>query len=92
MGSAVNPFAELENAWEKYTETFSLFLSVQYRIIMIMLITVFLKYGGSEFSCRLLAAVFMDLYEVVDRKRIQKIYKLRSLEMKLMMKNACRSY
>ena len=62
---AVNPFAELKSAWAKYTAAVSMFLSVQYGIIMIMLIAVFLKYGVSEFSHVLLAAVFVDLYGVV---------------------------
>ena len=48
----------------------------------------FLKYGVSEFSQVLLATVFLDLYGVVDRKRIQRIYKPSSIEMELMVKNA----
>ena len=47
---AVNPFAELESAWAKYTAAVSMFLSVLYGIIMVMLIGVFLKYRVSEFS------------------------------------------
>ena len=47
---AVNPFSELESAWEKYTEAVSMFEYVQYGIIIVMLIAVFLKYGESEFS------------------------------------------
>ena len=50
---------------------------------------VFLKYGVSEISFVLLAAVFVDLYGVVDRKCIWKIYEPRSIEMEPMMKNAC---
>ena len=64
-----------------------MFLSMQYGSIMIMLIAVFLKYGVFKFSCVLLAAVFMDLHGVVDRKCIRRIYKPRSIEMELMMKN-----
>ena len=86
---AVNPFAELKSAWAKYIAKVSMFLSVQNGIIMIMLIAVFLKYGVSEISFVLLAAVFVDLYGVVDRKCIWKIYEPRSIEMEPMMKNAC---
>ena len=64
-----------------------MFLSIQYAIIMIMLFAVFFKYGLSEFSRILLSAVFVDLYVVVDRKRIRRIYKPRSIEMQPMMKN-----
>ena len=64
-----------------------MFLSIQYAIIMVMLGAVLLKYGISEFYCGLLSAVFVDLYGVIDRKRIRKIYKLRSIEMEPMMKN-----
>ena len=53
-----------------------------------MLIAVFLKYGVSEFSYSLLAAVFLDLYGVVDKKQIRRIYKTESIEMEPMMKNA----
>ena len=58
---AVNPFVELRGAWEKYTVAISMFLSMQYAIIMIMLFAVFLEYGVSEFSWVLLSAVFVDL-------------------------------
>ena len=37
------------------------------------------KDGMSEFSLVLLSAVFVDLYRVVDRKHIQRIYKSRSI-------------
>ena len=50
MVDAVNPFAELRGAWEKYIVAISMFLSIQYAIIMILLFAVFLKHGGSEFS------------------------------------------
>ena len=46
---AVNPFAELTGAWEKYTAAISMFLSIQYAIIMIMLFAVFFKHGVSKF-------------------------------------------
>ena len=85
---AVNPFAELKSAWSKYTASVSMFLSVQYVIIMIMFIIVFMKYGVSEFSHVLLSAIFVDLYGVVDRKHIRRIYEPRSIEMEPMMKNA----
>ena len=44
---AVNLFMELRGAWEKYTATIYLFLSIQYAIIMILLFAVFLKYEVS---------------------------------------------
>ena len=65
-----------------------MFLSVQYVIIMIMLFVVFFKNGVSVFSRVLLSAVLLDLYGVVDRKRIRRIYKPRSIEMEPMVKNA----
>ena len=54
---AVNPFAELRGAWQKYTAAISLFLSIQDAIIMILLFAVFLKCGGSDFSQVLLSAI-----------------------------------
>ena len=50
---------------------------------MIMLIAVFLKYGVSEFSHVLLATLFVDLYEVVDRK-----HEPRSIEMEPIINKA----
>ena len=87
LEDAVSSFAKLKSAWVRYTATVSMFLSVQYVIIMIMLFAVFLKYKVSEFSWVLLSAVFVDLYKVLDRKRIRRIYELRSIEMEPMMKN-----
>ena len=40
----------------------------------------------SDFSRVLLSAVFLDLYGVVDSKRIRRIYKPRSMEMEPIMK------
>ena len=65
---AVNPFAELRGACEKYTEAISLFLLIQYAIILILLFAVFLNCGGSEFYRVLLSAVFVDLYRVGDQR------------------------
>ena len=65
----------------------SMFLSIQYGIIVFLLITVFLKYGVSEFTLTLLSAVFVNLYGVVDRNCIRRIYEPRSIEMESMMKN-----
>ena len=84
---AVNSFAELKSAWVRYTAAVSMFLSVQYAIIRIMLFAVFLKYGVSKFSRVLLSAVYLDLYGVVDWKPIQRIYEPRSIEMEPMLKN-----
>ena len=77
----VNPFTNLISAWARYTATVSMSMFVQYVIITLMLIPVFLKYGMSVFSHVL-------LYRVVDRKRIRRIYKPRSIEMEPMMKVA----
>ena len=77
---SVNPFAELRSAWDKNAAAVSIFLSMQYAIIMIMLFAVFLNYGVSEFSRVLLSAVFLELYKVVDRKRIRRIFEPRSIE------------
>ena len=65
-----------------------MFLSMQYVIIMIMLMTVSLKYRMSEFSRVLLSVIFVDLKGVVDRKCIWRIYEPRSIKMEPMMKNA----
>ena len=72
LKDAVNPFAELNSAWQKYTAAVSMFLSIQYGIIMILLFAVFLKYGVAEFTRSLLSTVFVDLYGVAERKRITK--------------------
>ena len=85
---AVNPFAEMESVWEKYTAAVSMSLSLQYGIIIIVLIAVFLKYGVSEFSRTLLAVVFVDQYGVVDRKHIRRIYEPWPIEMEPTIKNA----
>ena len=87
MVDAVHSFPELKSAKTKYNDVVSMFLFMQYGIIMVMLIAVFLKYRVSEFYLTLLAAVFVDLYGVVDRIHIQRIYETRSIEMELMMKN-----
>ena len=87
MVDAVNLFSELRDVWDRYTAVISMFLSCQYAITMVMLFSVFLKYGVSEFSRVLLSAVFVDLYRVADRKHILRIYDLRSKEMEPMMKN-----
>ena len=60
----------------------SLFLSIQYAIIMILLFAVFLKYGVSEFSRLLLSAVFLDLYGV-GNQRIPEIPPEPELEIKI---------
>ena len=88
LGSAVNPFSKLRDVCDRNATAISMFLSIQYAVIMVMLGEVFLKYGVSEFYRVLLSAVFVDLYGVADRKRIRKIYKPRSIEMEQMMKNS----
>ena len=85
--NAVNPFSKLRDVWDRYATAISMFLSIQYAIIMVMLGAVLLKYGMSEFYSVLLSAVFVDLFGVVDRKRIRKIYEPRSIEMEPITKN-----
>ena len=46
---AVNPFLKLRDVWNRNAAMISLFLSIQYAIIMIILCAVFMKYGVSEF-------------------------------------------
>ena len=46
----------------------SLFLSIQYAIIMILLFAVFLKHGVSEFSRVLLSPRFVDIYGVTEQR------------------------
>ena len=64
--NAVNPFSKLRDVWDRYATVISVFLYIQYAIIMVMLCAVFLKYGVSEFYRVLLSAVFVDLYGVRD--------------------------
>ena len=85
--NAVNPFSKLRDVWDRYATAISMFLSIQYAIIMVMLGAVLLKYGISEFYPALLSAMFVDLYGVINRKRIRKIYEPRSIKMEPMMKN-----
>ena len=84
--AAVNPFSKLRDVWDGYAAMISMFLSIQYAIIMLMLCAVCMKYEVSEFYWILLFAVLMDLYGVADRKRIRRIYQPRSIEIKLTMK------
>ena len=45
----MNPFSKLRDVWDRYATAISMFLSIQYAIIMVMLGAVLLKYGISEF-------------------------------------------
>ena len=74
LENAVNPFSKLRDVWDRYATAISMFLSIQYTIIMVMLGAMLLKYGTSEFYRVLLSAVFFDLFGVIDWKRIWKIY------------------
>ena len=65
----------------------SMFISIQYAVIIFMSCAVFLKYGISEFYDVLLSSVFVDLYGVADRKLVRKIYEPRAVEMELMIRN-----
>ena len=49
MVDTVNPFSKLRDVWDRYIAGISMFLSIQYTIIMVMLFAVFFKYGVSEF-------------------------------------------
>ena len=84
---AVNPFSNLRDVWDRYAPVVSMFISIQYVVIIVMLCAVFLKYGISEFYRVLLSAVFVDLYGVADRKLVRKIYKPRAVEMEPMIRN-----
>ena len=84
----VNLFAELTSIWQQYTSTVSMFLSIQYGNILILLGTNLLKYEVSEFVGTLLSIVFVNLYGVAERKHFLRIYEPRSIEMELMIKNA----
>ena len=66
--NAVSPFYKLRDVWDKYAAVISMFLSIQYVIIMVMLCAGFVKYGVSEFFRVLLSAVFVDLYGVRDQR------------------------
>ena len=68
MVKAVNQFTKLRDVWDKYVTVISMFLSIQYTIIRVMLCVVFMKYGVSEFYRVLLFAVFVDLYGVRDHR------------------------
>ena len=59
--NAVNTFSKLRYVWDGYATEISMFLSIQYAIIMVMLCAVFLKYGVFEFYRVLLSAVFVDM-------------------------------
>ena len=84
---AVNPFSNLRDVWDKYAAVISMFISIQYAVIIIMLGTVFLKYGIAEIYRMLLSAVFVDLYGVGDRKLVRKIYEPRAVEMEPMIRH-----
>ena len=86
LEDAVNPFSKLRDVWDKYAAVISMFISIQYAVIIVMLFAVFLKYGISEFYRVLLSAVFVDLYGVADRKMIRRIYEPRAVEMEPMIK------
>ena len=84
---AVNPFSEIQDVWERYATFISMFISIQYAVIIVMLCAVFLKYGIGEFYRVLLSAVFVDLYGIADRKRVRKMYEPAAVEMEPMIRN-----
>ena len=85
---AINPFSKLRDVWDRYAAIISMFISIQYAVIIFMLCVVFLKYGISEFYRVLLSAVFVDLYGVAERNLVRKIYEPRAVEMEPMIRNA----
>ena len=83
----MNPFSKLRGVWDKYAAVISMFISIQYAVIIFMLCAVFFKYGISEFYRVLLSAVLVDLHGVADRKLVRKIYEPRAMEMEPMIRN-----
>ena len=73
--------------FERYATVISMFISIQYAVIIVMLCAVFLKYGILEFYRVLLSAVFVDLYGIADRKRVRKMYEPTAVEMEPMIRN-----
>ena len=47
--NAVNLFSKLGDVWDKYAVLISMFISIQYAVIILMLCAVFLKHCVSEF-------------------------------------------
>ena len=84
---AVNPFSKLQDVWDRYATVISMFISIQYAVIIVMLCAVFLKYQILEFYRVLLSAVLVDLYGVADRNLVRKIYEPRAVEMEPMIRN-----
>ena len=85
--NAVNLFSELRNVWDRYATVISMFISIQYAVIIVLLCAVFLKYGLLEFYRVLLSAVFVDLYGISDRKLVRKMYEPTAVEMEPMIRN-----
>ena len=63
---------EFRGVWDRYATVISMFISIPYAVIIVMLCAVFLKYGILEFYRVLLSAVFVDLYGIADRKLVRK--------------------
>ena len=78
--NAVNLFLKLFDDWDKYAAVISMFISIQYAVIIRRLWAVFLKYGILEFYRILLYAGFVNLYGVADRHLVRKIYEPRAVE------------
>ena len=86
LEDAVNPFAELKSVWVRYMYSNCIYVPV-FTICNHHDHVIGCVLGVSEFSWVLLSAVFVDLYGVVDRKRIQRFCEPRSIEMEPIMKN-----
>ena len=86
--NAVNPFSGLRDVWDRYATVISMFISIQYAVIMVMLCIVFLKYGMMEFCRVLLSSVFVDVYGITDRKAVRKMYATAPVEMEPMIHNS----
>ena len=88
LEDAVNPFSGLRDVWDRYATGISMFILVQYDVIIVMLCAVLLKYGIMEFCRVLLSSVFVDLYGITDRKAVRKMYEPTSVEMEPMIQNS----
>ena len=83
--NAVNPFSELRDVWDRYATVISMFISIQYAVIIVLLCAVFLKYGLLEFYR--VCDVFVDLYGISNRRLFRKTYEPTVIEMEPMIRN-----
>ena len=88
MDNTFNPFSGLRDVWDRYATVISMFISIQYAVIIVMLCIVFLKYGMMEFCRVLLSSVFVDWYGITDRRTVRKMYATAPVEMEPMIHNS----